>query len=164
ADANAVTDAMNELVAVAERAMADAALRVKEIEIQLKVRTADRQHPEAIIYSISDAVLVTDPFDDLVLANESAARAFGFDLSNASRAPMDQAIGDEKVISLIREMRQSNSASGRRIVEHTVKAGNVERTYKITLSCVADKSNQSPARVGAVLHDLTKEEDRAREN
>ena len=151
--------ATNELVEYAEKTVNDAMLKAKELEIQLKVATAERQHAEAIIYSISDAVLVTDPFDDLVLANESAARAFGFDLSRASRAPMDQAIGDEKVISLIREMRQSNSASGRRIVEHTIKAGNVERTYKITLSCVADKANQLPAGVVAVLHDMTKEKE-----
>jgi PAS domain-containing protein len=68
--------------------VSDAALRVKEIEIQLKVATAQRQHAEAIIYSISDAVLVTDPFDDLVLANESAARAFGFDLTSVGRTPI----------------------------------------------------------------------------
>ena len=34
-----------------------------------------------------DAVLVTDPFDELVLANESAARTFHFDLDRSRRAP-----------------------------------------------------------------------------
>jgi len=65
---------------------------VKELEIQLKVATAERQHAEAIIYSISDAVLVTDPFDELVLANESAARALEFDLNNSERAPMEKVL------------------------------------------------------------------------
>ena len=60
-------------------------MKLKELEIQLKVATAERQHAEAIIYSISDAVLVTDPFDDLVLANESAARTFEFDLQQVTR-------------------------------------------------------------------------------
>jgi two-component system phosphate regulon sensor histidine kinase PhoR len=152
--------ATNELVEYAEKTVNDALLKTKELEIQLKVATAERQHAEAIIYSISDAVVVTDPFDDLVLANESAARAFGFDLNNSTRAPMDQAIGDEKVVAMIREMRQSNSASGRRIVEHTVKQHNgQDKTYKITLSCVADKTNQHPAGVVAVLHDMTKEKE-----
>mgnify|MGYP006173269985 CR=1 FL=1 len=36
--------------------------------------------------SARDAVLVTDPFDDLVLANESAARTFDFDLARAQRS------------------------------------------------------------------------------
>jgi two-component system phosphate regulon sensor histidine kinase PhoR len=152
--------ATNDLVEYAERTVNDALLKSKELEIQLKVATAERHHAEAIIYSISDAVLVTDPFDDLVLANESAARTFGFDLERSMRSPVDQVLGDEKVIALIREMRQSNSTSGRRIIEHTVKAGNgQDRTYKITLSCVADRANQHPAGVVAVLHDMTKEKE-----
>jgi two-component system phosphate regulon sensor histidine kinase PhoR len=150
--------ATNELVDHAEKSVADTLLKAKELEIQLKVATAERQHAEAIIYSISDAVLVTDPFDDLVLANESAARTFGFDLAHATRSPIDQVLQDQKVIDLIREMRQSNSASGRRIIEHTVKTGLGDRAFKVTLSCVADRSDH-PAGVVAVLHDMTKEKE-----
>jgi two-component system phosphate regulon sensor histidine kinase PhoR len=65
---------------------------------------------------------------------------------------------DQKVIDLIREMRQSNSASGRRIIEHTVKTGLGDRAFKVTLSCVADRSDH-PAGVVAVLHDMTKEKE-----
>jgi two-component system phosphate regulon sensor histidine kinase PhoR len=150
--------ATNELVDHAEKSVADTLLKAKELEIQLKVATAERQHAEAIIYSISDAVLVTDPFDDLVLANESAARTFGFDLAHATRSPIDQVLQDQKVIDLIREMRQSNSASGRRIIEHTVKTGLGDRAFKVTLSCVADRSDH-PAGVVAVLHDMTREKE-----
>jgi two-component system phosphate regulon sensor histidine kinase PhoR len=157
-DATIITSAMNDLVALAERAMSDATLKVKEIEIQLKVATAQRQHAEAIIYSISDAVLVTDPFDDLVLANESAARTFGFDLASVGRTPIDRVLSDEKVVGLIREMRQSDTKGGRRIVEHKVKTGLGDRTFKITLSCVTDQREQ-PAGVVAVLHDMTKEKE-----
>jgi two-component system phosphate regulon sensor histidine kinase PhoR len=151
--------ATNDLVEQAERSVNDALLKAKELEIQLKVATAERRHAEAIIYSISDAVLVTDPFDDLVLANEAAARTFEFDLARATRAPVEQVLKDAKVIEMIREMRQSNSTSGRRIVEHTVKTVAGDRTFKITLSCVADKTNQHPAGVVAVLHDMTKEKE-----
>ena len=151
--------ATNELVDHAERSVADALLHCKELEIQLKVATAERQHAEAIIYSISDAVLVTDPFDELVLPNDAAARTLDFDLARAARTPVEQVLKDEKLIALIREMRQSNSAQGRRIVEHSVKTAAGERTYKVTLSCVADKVSQKPAGVVAVLHDMTKEKE-----
>jgi two-component system phosphate regulon sensor histidine kinase PhoR len=156
-----VVAGMNELFETAEKAVANALLKVKELEIQLKVATAERQHAQAIIYSISDAVLVTDPFDDILLANESAARTFNFDLDLVGRSPVDQVLKDDKVIALIREMRQSNSTSGRRIVEHTVKspAGGQDRTYKITLSCVADQTESRPAGVVAVMHDMTKEKE-----
>jgi two-component system phosphate regulon sensor histidine kinase PhoR len=149
--------AVNDLITYVEKSVNDATLAVKELEIQLKVATAQRQHAEAIIYSISDGVLVTDTFDDLVLANESAAKIFGFDLSKAMRARVDAVLSDTKTIELIREMRQSDSTA-RRIVEHQIKTGEGIRTFKITMSCVADQ-NDEPAGVVAVLHDMTKEKE-----
>ena len=157
-----IADAINDLFEQADRIVSDAQIKVKELEIQLKVATAERQHAEAIIYSISDAVLVTDIFDELVLANESAARALDFDLKSSERAPVEQVLHDDKIISLIREMRQSKSTSGRRIVEHAVKTAAGERTYKLTLSCVAGSKrdgSDTPAGVVAVLHDMTKEKE-----
>lgn len=152
--------AANDLVATAEKSITDALVQCKELEIQLKVATAERRHAEAIIYSISDAVLVTDPFDDLVLANDSAARILDFDLARATRGPVDRVLKDQKLIALIREMRQSDSVSGRRIVEHTIStpAGG-QRTFKVTLSCVADSNSSGHAGVVAVLHDMTREKE-----
>jgi two-component system phosphate regulon sensor histidine kinase PhoR len=166
-------DAMNELLDVCDAAVSQARLKAKELEIQLKVATAERQHAEAIIYSISDGVLVTDPFDELVLANESAARTFDFELSQADRSPVDRVLHDPKMIALIKEMRQSNSRTGRRIVEHQVRTPLGERVFKITLSCVADQTSDPVLRDGkplpelgehgagvvAVLHDMTREKE-----
>jgi two-component system phosphate regulon sensor histidine kinase PhoR len=155
-----LTFAINDLVESAREQVGRAMLQVKELEIQLKVATAERQHAEAIIYSISDAVLVTDPFDELVLANESAARTFDFDLDHASRTPVADVLKDPRMIEMIQEMRQSNSKSGRRIVEHQVKTPLGGRTFKVTLSCVADQQHEdTPAGVVAVLHDMTKEKE-----
>jgi two-component system phosphate regulon sensor histidine kinase PhoR len=165
-----LTYAVNDLVERARQVVDRARLQVKELEIQLKVATAERQHAEAIIYSISDAVLVTDPFDELVLANESAARTFDFNLEKASRTPVADVLKDPKMIEMIQEMRQSNSRSGRRIVEHQVRTPLGGRTFKVTLSCVADQQGAQPAQdaqpaaphptgVVAVLHDMTKEKE-----
>ncbi|WP_428939938.1 sensor histidine kinase [Fontivita pretiosa] len=154
--------ATNELVEFAERAVTDATVKLKELQIQLKVATAQRQHAEAIIYSISDAVLVTDPFDELVLANESAARTFGFDIDSATRMPIDRFIHDPTMVQLIRDMRNSGSGrTGRRIVEYTLKgdSGSQQaKTFKVTLSCVAGQEDE-PAGVVVVLHDMTKEKE-----
>lgn len=165
-DLSKLADAINEVIDAAEHVVSRAKLQVKELEIQLKVATAERQHAEAIIYSISDAVLVTDPFDELVLANESAARTFDFHLESASRSPVDEVLRDPKMIELIRDMRQSNSRTGRRIVEHQVRTPLGERVFKVTLSCVADQIAQEDrpfpehgehnAGVVAVLHDMTR--------
>jgi two-component system phosphate regulon sensor histidine kinase PhoR len=162
-DLSKLTYAINDLAEQARLTVERAMLQVKELEIQLKVATAERQHAEAIIYSISDAVLVTDPFDELVLANESAARTFDFDLDKCSRTPVSDVLKDPKMIEMIQEMRQSNSKSGRRIVEHQVKTPVGGRTFKVTLSCVAEQPGTAqegaPAGVVAVLHDMTKEKE-----
>ena len=168
-----VADALNELLDATDSAVGRARLQVKELEIQLKVATAERQHAEAIIYSISDGVLVTDPFDELVLANESAARTFDFELTAADRSPVDSVLRDPVMIGLIKEMRQSNSRTGRRIVEHQVRTPLGERVFKVTLSCVADAASDPVLRDGkplpgrgehgagvvVVLHDMTREKE-----
>jgi two-component system phosphate regulon sensor histidine kinase PhoR len=173
-DLDGLVDSVNGIIDRAGGAVETAALRCKELEIQLKVAMAERQHAEAIIYSISDAVLVTDPFDEVVLANDSAARTFGFDLAAAGRAPIDRVLHDGKMVALIREMRQSDSRGGRRIVEHKVQTPAGERTYKVTMSCVGGQQAvggrplaagsvdfQGPTASGvvSVLHDMTREKE-----
>lgn len=163
--------AVNDLVDYANQKVRDSTIALKEMEIQLKVAQLERQHGEAVIRSISDAVLVTDKYDELVLANESAARALSFKLDHTARAPVERVLSDPKVIELIREMRQSGSPNGRRIVEHRVRHGESDRTYKVTLSCVADgdaerdawdadpAAQPGPAGVVCVLHDMTREKE-----
>ncbi len=163
-DLTPLVDAVNGVAAHAERVIAEAEVRVRELELRLKIATAERQHAEAIIYSISDAVLVTDPFDDIVLANDAAAKTLDFDLGQAARAPVERMLKDARIVSLIREMRQSvegspaGSSGSRRIVEHKVKEPDGEKTYKVTLSCVSAPGQES-AGVVAVLHDMTREKE-----
>jgi len=159
-----LANALGDLMESTEKSVNDALMQAKELEIQLKVATAERHHAEAIIYSISDAVLVTDPFDDVVLANDSAARMLGFDLAHVTRKPIGDILKDPKLTELIREMRQSDSRSGRRIIEHPIRTSEGDRTFKVTLSCVAGSVNAAVAQsVGAgvvtVLHDMTREKE-----
>ena len=155
---SSLSTAINDLVEYATNSINDASMQLKELEIQLKVANAQRQHAEAILYSISDAVLVTDVFDDVLLANESAARTFDFDLERAHRTPLDQLLHDQSMISMIREMRQSGSTTGRRVGEHAILVAGEKRTFKLTLSCVSDQADE-PAGVFAVLHDMTHEKE-----
>lgn len=148
-----VADAINAMIDTAVDDAHRAELELKERDIQLKVAAAERDHAQAIIYSISDAVLVTDPFDELVLANESASRTFDFELARAGRAPIEQLLRDPRLIELIRDMRQCSSHTGRRIVEHQVRTPQGERFFKVTLSCVADAPNRDVDPTDALSHD-----------
>ena len=51
------------------------ALQKKNLEIQLRLADAQRRQAEAMIHGISDAVIVTDSFDELLLANPRARGA-----------------------------------------------------------------------------------------
>jgi two-component system phosphate regulon sensor histidine kinase PhoR len=153
-----LAEAINEVISIAQRTVADAQVQVKSYAIQLKVATAERQHAEAIIKSISDAVLVTSRFDELVLANDSAAKAFDFDLKTAHRTPVDRLLHDPRLVEMIRDMRQSRSVNGRRVIEHDMDMPGGERTYMVTLSGVADSAGE-PGGVVAVLHDMTREKE-----
>ena len=133
-----------------------------------KVATAERQHAEAIIYSISDAVLVTDPFDELVLANESAARTFEFDLRRrGAHAGRPARSATRRSIELIREMRQARRP-GRPADRRAPGAARRTRPRRSRSRsrCVADArrarrrgqcADADAAGVVAVLHDMTHE-------
>ena len=62
----------------------------KGLEIQAALAEIERTQTEAVIFSISEAVLVTDQFDELLLANRAAEELFGFELEQARRRPLDK--------------------------------------------------------------------------
>jgi two-component system phosphate regulon sensor histidine kinase PhoR len=156
-DLEPLTRSVNELLESAERSVSDAFMRVKELEIQLKVATNERRHAEAIIYSISDAVLVSDAFDEIVLANDAAARTFDFELG-AGRRPINQIMKDPTLVELLRDVRAGASKNSRRIVEYKMRTPQGTRVYKVTLSCVTDRT-EGAGGVVTVLHDMTKEKE-----
>lgn len=155
-----LTGAINSCLGFAEQSVKDAAASVRQLQIQLKVATGERQQAQAIVYSISDAVLVTDTFDELLLANDAAGKLLGFDAGSVRRKPLREVVADETLVSLIEEMRQSQTSS-RRVVEHAVQTTEGERSVKLTLACVADPVGE-PSGVVAVLHDTTREREIAR--
>ena len=116
------------------RREAAAGAAARELKVRLALAEAERQHAQAILYSISDAVLVTDTADAVVLANESAARTFEFDLARRPGRAGLRLLGDLNVLRLIRDTRQSRTGAGRRVVEHQVNTPAGKRTFKITLS------------------------------
>jgi two-component system, OmpR family, phosphate regulon sensor histidine kinase PhoR len=133
----------------------------RELEIQSRIAAAEKQHTEAIIFSISDAVIVTNRFDELVLANESAEGLLGFQLSGALRKNIDRILSDGTLVRLIRETRSHGKSHTRKVVEHTIDQKGLGRTFSVTLSCVV-ATNDEVSGVVAVLHDITREKEIAK--
>jgi PAS domain S-box-containing protein len=151
-----VTSALAEYVNLVRGRVESLRLQRKELDIQMRVADAERRHTEAIIFSISDAVLVIDSFGELVLANTSAERIFGFRLSEWRHRPIERVINDPSLLNLLREARTAGEQTTRRQVEYgTIRDGRAQ-TFNITLSTVVDTQGQSRG-VVAVFHDITRE-------
>lgn len=131
-------------------------LQQKELDIQMRVAEAERRHTEAIIYSISDAVLVVDPFGELVLANSAAERLFNFRLGDCRQRPLERVIDDQTLVALIKDARTVDGRSERRQVEYSAVRAGKTQTFIITLSTVLEGQDQARG-VVAVFHDITRE-------
>jgi len=151
-------DRIAELTAKAENLQ----VQKKNLEIQLRLADAQRRQSQIMIHGISDAVIITDAFDELLQSNQSAASLFGFDEHDAVRKPISQLLagGSDKsgsrLAADISEMRQNYARLNRRSSEYVFEIDGVQRTYSVTLSCVMDNADQFSG-VVTMLHDRTRE-------
>lgn len=138
--------------------------RLREAEIRLSVCESERQHCEAILHTLRDAVLVTDAFNELTLANEPAARLLGFDLGDSAHKPIDSLLGDETLRGLIKDVRQSGILAKQKRIEHTLEsssqgdAAKVRSSFDVTIACLPDVQ-QGVGGVVTILRDITREKE-----
>ena len=133
----------------------------RELQLQCRIWAAEKKQTEAIIFSISDAVIVTNRFDELLLANDAAEKLLGFDLSEALRKNVDRILSDGTLVRLIRETRAHGRSFTRKVVEHTIDRKGSPRTFTINLSCIETPAKEVGG-VVAVLHDVTREKEISR--
>ncbi|MGN6370900.1 MAG: sensor histidine kinase [Phycisphaerae bacterium] len=131
----------------------------KNLEIQLRLADAQRRQSQIMIHGISDAVLITDAFDELLQANEAAGALFGFDVNAAVRKPIAQLLGEKtRLAADISDMRQNHLRTNRRMAEYVLEIDGLPRTFTVTLSCVTDNADQFSG-VVTMLHDRTREDE-----
>lgn len=146
----------------------------RELEIQLRIAEAERRHAETILNSITDAVLVTDGFNELTLANDAAARTLGFETSYSRRRPIDQVVQDPALVKLIKDMRETAASmpTHRKSLEHRFKTAEGESIFNVTVTGIGDgpmegdrrgplatAAGQDVAGVVTVLRDITREKE-----
>lgn len=133
--------------------------QVKELDIQIKLLSRQKDNIEAIIYSIHDAVIVADAFDRLTMANKEAGKLFNFDVQKSKLKPLDHIIPENqsRLIDLLRQSRQSGTAH----VKREISLGfhdNMMKTYECLMSCMFTADGEVTG-VVAVLHDITREKE-----
>ncbi|UCD74989.1 MAG: PAS domain-containing protein [Phycisphaerales bacterium] len=137
--------------------------QLRELEIRHRVSEAERRHIEAVLHSLRDAVLITDSFNEIVMANYPAAELLGFDLEKAIHRPIDQVIDDERLCRLIADAKETANVAERQHIEHDVVAARDTRgeptdtrTVDVSLACVENHKHEVGG-VVAIIHDLTNE-------
>lgn len=130
---------------------------LKDLRIRSQLADRQKQHTEAIIYSLRDAVVVVDESDRLLMANTAAAALFEFDPEQARYQPLGQSIGPQYTdfVQLIQRSRQSATEATRR--EMQFARGDGPHTFDAIVSCVLEQDKVSG--VVAVLHDITREKE-----
>ncbi len=153
---HAAAKALDQAARVTSQRIEDLQTRLRQFEIESRVSDAERRNLEAILNAISDGVIVTDAFHEVMIANGSAARALRFELEDALQRPVDEVITDARLTKLIKDTTQATHHL-RRSLEHHLKDSDGEAFYQITSSRIINDA--SPAGVVTVLHNITRDKE-----
>ncbi len=129
-------------------------IEVKDLQIQVHISKRQSHDTEAIIYSIRDAVIVTDSFDRLLMANKPAQLLFGFETDQVQLKSVEEFIQNDTLLKLLRQSKQGKIPHVKR--EVVIETDGEPRTYDCIISCIQDES-ENPTGTVAVLHDITRE-------
>jgi two-component system phosphate regulon sensor histidine kinase PhoR len=134
--------------------------QIKDLQIEIQLLRGQKRNTEAIVYSIRDAVLVTDEFDKLLMANEAAGKLFGFDFKSSRHKLVSELIcsegtdaGRDEFLDLLRQSRQGRIRHTRRKIDFSQDG--TSKTFDCIISCAYDRV----CGVVAVLHDITRDKE-----
>lgn len=183
-DARAAIEPLQQHVTSMRRRVQELSLQRQELEIQLRLAEAEKRQTQTLLNGITDAVMVTNEFDELLLANPAAAALFGFQLPQAIRRPIAELLPHSRLIHDIAELRTNYTRTARRTLDLNLddpadaaapdayEGENADRksrpngtalgrSFTVTLAPVADQAEQFTG-VVSVLHETTRERQIAR--
>lgn len=156
--AETIDDVAHSLEAI-QAELSESRLKAKELESTVNVFMAEKQQTEAILKSLPSPVLVTDRFEDLLLANDVAGRLFGFDSMESRGKPLAEILEFDLLVNLIRETSASKLKVPRRTVEVSYKTADGEvAELRACLSSIIDPSGQILG-VVTIIQDITKDKE-----
>jgi two-component system phosphate regulon sensor histidine kinase PhoR len=156
--------AVKELLEFSRRDLDARNLALREEQIRVRVLQAEKQHMEAVLNSIADAVLVTNAYGDVTLVNGAAEKALGFHFDRTERRALPEVCRDAGLLAAHEQLRKSEHHVPRKFAEVVYGENGDTRIYKATINAVrspvADRDELSG--VVTVLHDVTREREAAR--
>lgn len=130
--------------------------QVRQIEIRKHLAETEVEHLSGVLHSLRDAVLVTNEFNELVMANEAAAVLFKFDREGAINKPISRVIPEKDILAMIGEAAEAGSVSSRKRTECVIPHDPEPLNLEVSLSSLSDGANEA-ASVVTILHDITQE-------
>jgi two-component system phosphate regulon sensor histidine kinase PhoR len=106
------------------------------LALQFQLLQKQKRSIEEIIYSIRDAVIVTDAFDRLVLANTAAQKLFGFQAACADAQPIDSLTDNSEFVKLVVRSRRGRLQHVKH--EFTFESDKETKIFDCIISCVKD--------------------------
>ena len=128
----------------------------RDLLLQIQLLNRRKSSIEEILYSITDAVVVTDEYNRLILANPAAEQLFSFKYNPENPKSIDELIGEIDLTELVKKTGDSKV----RHVKHelTFERNCLSATYDAILSCMKD-AQDGVLGVVSVLHDITREKE-----
>ena len=129
---------------------------LQKLELSQSLVQATQRRADAIVDSLSDAVLVTNSFGELSRANPEAERLFAFQLGNALGKPIRQVIAAPALATVIEQITQRGTGTQRHTEEISIVTGDKALWFKVTVGDVLDNATEHLGII-TVLRDITKE-------
>lgn len=139
--------------------------QLNELEIRHRVGEHERRQIDAALNALHDGVIVTDPFNEIIVVNDSAARILGFERDKALHRSIEEIIRDERIRRMIRDTRAASQFNHARHEEleftsHTgpsnAGAGSDGTLVFDVGSAAIPNHKQEVGGVVTILHDLTR--------
>ncbi len=128
----------------------------RQTEIRKHLAETEVQHLSDVLHSLRDAVLVTNEFNELVMANEAAASLFAFRREEALNKPVSKVLRESQIVGLIKEAAEAGSSNSRKHAECVLPREPEPLNLEVSLSSLADPTREASS-VVTILHDITQE-------
>lgn len=122
--------------------------RNAELQVCLDVADSERRHARAALGVFPHPLIVTDPFDDLILMSAAAHDVFG--IPTDAFGPLDTFFPAGNLIETIRGMRGLDTRGAVRRSQINLPTVAGVRTFDATFLCVCDTTDGRPSPWGVV--------------
>ncbi len=116
--------------------------------LDVRCRRATMQYDQIrkVIGSLNEAVLVVDHYDELVLANPSAGRLFGFEAGTVEHQALAQLVECDRLLELLAETRSRKAGSTRTDEIQISDGGGQAQWYSVTASSIdSEEEEEAPS-------------------